>query len=135
MKRIIYIIGIVLFLGSLIKVSAMAGSGIVYILPNMVWTADYDNTAYRTTNYSYVTARNHAVWPVNGGIDTFKKIHVRVTNGYDLVISGTTVLNETDTQASNIFLYEGYLSTTLVGFEFRGNTSNEAYANVSYSGN
>ena len=57
----------------------------IYIDPNQIWSADYENIDSRTGSYSTVYARNHAVRPISG-IDTFSTIQCQVTNGYDCVI-------------------------------------------------
>lgn len=122
-----------LFISNALTRLAASGEISLYIYPNQIWTADSDNTDFRSKNYSYVYARNHAVHPILG-TDNFSKIQVRVTDGYGLRISDIYTLKESATTASSIKIYEGYLNTSLVGFQFRGNSSDEAYAIVSYDG-
>lgn len=126
------LIGVFLLVSSF---SSFAASGEVqiYIYPNQVWTGDFENTDSRTGNYSTVYARNHAVRPISG-TDNYKKIQARATTGYGLEITDTYILDEGDSSYTELKIYEGWLATRFVGFQFRGNTSNEAYAIVSYDG-
>lgn len=105
----------------------------IFINPDQLWSADYDNTDSRSGAYSTVYARNHAVRPTSG-LDFFGTIQCQVTNGYDTVISALYTLSESASDNTSIQLREGYLDCTFVGFEFRGNSSAEAYATVSYDG-
>lgn len=116
------------------SVNSLAASGVtVYIYGNQAWSADYDNTDTRSKNYSYVTAQNHSVRPTSGS-DWYSKIQARATNGYGLEITDTIILNESAASASNMDIWEGFLNCDMVGFQFRGNTSNDAIAIVSYDG-
>lgn len=105
----------------------------VYIPSDYVWTADFDNTDSRSGAYNTVYARCTALSPTSGS-GFYSMIKVRVTNGYDFIISDTHTLNKLYPTQTTIALYEGYYSTDKVGFEFRGNTSNDAYATVNYDG-
>lgn len=107
---------------------------VIYIYANKAWDeADYHLTT-RTMKYSDVYARNHAVYPTTGGFDTFSSIWVRVEDGYGMVISNETQLLESATADTSIPINEGYLDKSMIGFAFRGNSNNEAYADVSYDG-
>jgi hypothetical protein len=104
----------------------------IYLPPNQAWTTA--GSGNRSGNFSFVIARTHAVYPV-GGADHFTKCQCKITN-----TSGTTIckssyytLYETSGSYTHIPIKEGYLNTTTVKFKFRGNTSDDAYANVSYS--
>lgn len=130
---VINVLSLALMLSSSIVCFAAVGEKNIYIDPNQIWSADYDNTDSRSGNYSTVYARNHAVRPVSG-IDTFSTIQCQVTNGYDYKISDIISLKESNSDYTSISLKEGYLSCTFVGFEFRGNSNAEAYAIVSYDG-
>lgn len=130
---VINVSALALMLSSTIVCFAAVGETSIYIDSNQIWSADYDNTDSRSGNYSTVYARNHAVRPVSG-IDTFSTIQCQVTNGYDTKISDIVSLKESNSGNTTISIKEGYLSCTLVGFEFRGNTSSDAYAIVSYDG-
>lgn len=114
------------------SINTLAASDVqIYIYPNQVWNHDYDYTDKRSGSYSYVTAQNHSVRPVSG-VDLFTKIQARATNSYGLEITDTVILNEGTASASKLYIREGYLNWDTVGFQFRGNTSSEAYAIVSY---
>ncbi len=106
----------------------------IYILPNQVWSGDYEHTDSHDPKNEYVYARNHTVYPESGK-DNFSRIQVQVTNGFDLLISDVVILNEADSDMTSIRLYDRWSDTTFVGFEFRGNSDKEAYAIVSYDGN
>jgi hypothetical protein len=127
------ILSMVMTLGVGISASAEVWGKAIYIYPNYVWTADYDNLDSRTGNYSSVYARCLSLFPTSGN-ETYKKIKCRVTNSYDLIISNTYTLNKTSNSWTTIPLYEGYLSANTVGFEFCGNSVNDANATVCYSG-
>ena len=112
---------------------ASSGEVSIYIYPYQTWTSQSDNTDSRSGAYSNVYVRNHAVRPTSG-IDTFSKIQTRVTNGYGTVISDIYTLDESALSSTSITIKEGYLNSDMVGFQFRGNTTKEAYAIVSYDG-
>ncbi len=112
---------------------AASGEVSIYLYPNQVWTGDFENTDSRTGNYSTVYVRNHAVRP-ESGTDNYTKIQARATNGYGLEITDTYVIDESASSYTALKIKEGYLSVNFVGFQFRGNTSHDAYAIVSYDG-
>ena len=99
------------------------------------WSECDANKVSRTGNSAYAYARNHAVFPDNGGTDNYKKIQCRIVNDYDLQISNTTILNETSTKNTNIKIYDGYLNMKTANFEFKGNSDKNAIAIVSYGSN
>lgn len=105
----------------------------IYIYPNKVWTAGYENSDTRTGKYSYVLARNLAVYPENGGEDTFTTIHVRVEDPYGVIISeqGDISLRESSINTT-IQIQEGYLDVMTVCFSFRGNSNSSATAEIYY---
>ncbi|MCR4728924.1 MAG: hypothetical protein K5796_09815 [Lachnospiraceae bacterium] len=134
MQRIIIsVLGVILMLSMGSNAMAMTYAKSITILPNQIWSADYDNTDARTCNYSTVQARCHSVWPTSGSA-VYHKIRCQVTNGYDIVISSVYKLDKDDANWTSIPLKEGYLSASIVGFEFSGNSNNDAYAIVSYDG-
>lgn len=126
------LVGMFLAVNSIIGLAA-SGEVQIYLYPNQAWTGDFENTDSRTGNYSTVYARNHAVHP-ESGTDNYTRIQARATNGYGLEITDTYVLDESASSYTELRIREGYLSTKLVGFEFRGNTAHDAYAIVSYDG-
>ncbi len=100
---------------------------------NMVWTKIYG--AERSKDNKEVMARCNSVEPVSGWWDNFTKIRCRVVNGMKEPITEKTeyVLEEGKGYVS-MELLNGYLNTYSVSFQFRGNSSSAAIANVSYWG-
>lgn len=138
MKTIKRIISVLLSIGMLyvFSISALAAvyGRAVFILPNFAWTADSDNTDSRSGNYNNVWVRLTALSPTEGHIGYYTKIKVRVTNGFDAIISDTYTINKNDNYDTYIPLINTSNSTGMVGFEFQGNTANDAYATVNFSG-
>ena len=106
---VINVSALALMPSSSIMCFAAVGEKSIYIDPNQIWSADYENTDSRTGSYSTVYARNHAVRPISG-IDTFSTIQCQVTNGYDYVISDVIPLKESNSSNTSISIKEGYLS-------------------------
>lgn len=106
----------------------------IYIDPNQVWSDGYDTSDTRSQNYDYCTAACKSVYPVSG-LDTFSRIQVRVTDPYGLCIMQKSyeVLKE-GAGNQTLELDDNMLSCTSVRFQFRGNSSSEAYAVVDYDG-
>jgi hypothetical protein len=104
----------------------------IYLPKDQAWVTAGDAT--RSGNYSTVKARCHSVYP-DSGADFFGKIQCRVTNKNGTEISDKIyALDEGDSDYTKITIKEGYLSTSPVTFQFRGNTSAAANAVVSYTG-
>ncbi len=128
------LVGTLLLLVMLVAfaVPALAAYNQVITLPSgQTWV----NTAptSRSTNYSQVYARNHSVYPYSG-TDQYELIQCRITNTSGICISEKSyvTLSEVAANATAIDIREGYLSHTQVVFQFRGNSTNSAYAVVSY---
>lgn len=116
-----------------ICIPAMAASNKVISLPaNKTWKLA--GTETRSGDYSYVTARNHSVYP-SSGTDLFGMIQFKITNSDGTLICNSDyyTLDETATASSIIYVREGYLNTEDVRFYFRGNTNLAATAVVSYN--
>lgn len=112
-------------------VSVMAGMNEKVELPaNQVWTKSYPSP--RTGDYSRVWANCDSVYP-SSGTDHFKTIQVRILNNAGTVIMDKPYesLTEGD-DAKAIYIKEGYLGTTTVNFQFRGNNNSAATAIVDY---
>ena len=87
----------------------------------------------RSGNYSTVKARCHSVYP-DSGADFFGKIQCRVTNKNGTEISDKVyTLDEGASDYTKITIKEGYLATSPVTFQFRGNKDAAANAVVSYT--
>lgn len=99
---------------------------------NQAWMTAGSET--RTGNFSYARAGCDAVYPETGN-DNFSKIQVRLKNSNGSVISkeSYTVLTEGN-GTEKIYLKEGYMNTSSVTFQFRGNSSSSAKAIVDYNG-
>ena len=128
------LVGTLLLLAMLVAfaVPALAVSNQVIYLPSgQTWVNT--NAVTRTGNYSYASARNHSVYP-SSGTDEYELIQCCVVNSGGTRLSEKTyvTLNETDAGYTKIDLREGYLSYTTIIFRFRGNSTNSAYAVVSY---
>lgn len=104
----------------------------IYLPPNQAWMTAGSVT--RTGNFSYTKAGCDSVYPTSGS-DNFTRIQVRLKNAGGMVIStkASTVLTEGN-GTEKIYLREGYMATTPVTFQFRGNSSSAAYAIVDYFG-
>lgn len=129
------IIVVIMVLLSCLPAFAEVRNRVIYIPPNQVWTTGiYSDT--HNPDYSYVGARCHSVYPPDGGVEFYKKIHCTVENAQGVRVSDSVsvLLNETDTDYTAIELRQGYLTVTRVYFKFRGNSSVDAEAVVSYTG-
>lgn len=108
----------------------------IYIPRDQTWMTA-PNSVVNDGNYSYVGAGCNAVYPISGA-DNFTRIQVRVRNINAISITeasvGYVVLNEAD-EDQRVDLKEGYISNTPIYFQFRGNSSEPAYANVNYYAN
>lgn len=99
---------------------------------NQTWITAGDAT--RNQSFSTVSARCDSVYP-DSGADFFGKIQCQVTNNDGTIISDKVyTLDEGASDYTKITIKEGYLSTSSVNFQFRGNTSAAANAVVSYNG-
>lgn len=131
------LVGTLLLLTMLIAfaVPALAVSNQVLSLPSgQVWTSG--SSISRTGNYSYAFARNHSVYPYSG-TDQYELIQCRIVNSSGTRISEEPYvpLSETAGSYSLVYLREGYLGYKTILFQFRGNSTNAAYAVVSYYSN
>lgn len=110
-----------------------ASNKLIYLSPNQFWTSGYGEA--HDPDYIRCGARCHSVYPYSGS-DLFSNIQCKVTNTYDEVITtrSTYTLNEGASGYTSIYLMDGYLNTTTVYFHFRGNSSAQAQAIVSYTG-
>ncbi len=120
---------------ALIVIPTFAATDVqIYINPNQAWSDGYDTTDTRSKNYGYCTAACRSVYPLSGS-DNFSRIQVRVTDPYGSCIMQKTyeVLKEGGGNQT-LELDDDLLSWTSVRFQFRGNSSSEAYAVVDYDG-
>lgn len=95
---------------------------------NQQWVHKFDT---RTGSYSNVLARLYAVYPADGGKDNFRRIHVQVISGGEVIgnsvpMSNIHILNERSTSNTIIPLHEGTLHHRNVYFQFRGNSPEHA---------
>lgn len=105
----------------------------IHLAPSQYWTKAFGAT--HNTNYSLCGAMCHSVSPISGD-DNFHKIQCRVTNTYAVSIGTRDFyrLYEGATAYTEITIKEGYLNTSDIFFQFRGNSSAQATAVVSYTG-
>lgn len=105
----------------------------IHLATNQYWTKALGAT--HNTNYSLCGAMCHSVSPISGD-DNFHKIQCRVTNTYAVSIGTRDFyrLTEGATTYTEITIKEGYLNTSNIFFQFRGNSSAQATAVVSYTG-
>lgn len=131
------LVGTLLLIAMLVAfaVPALAVSNQVISLPSgQAWVNG--TTITRTGNYSYAYARNHSVYP-SSGTDQYELIQCSIVNSSGIRISEKTyvTLDETDAWYTPVYIREGYLSYKSIVFQFRGNSTNPAYAVVSYYSN
>ena len=131
MKRNYLIAVSVLLLFGLTTIRSFAMST-VYLSKDQAWTQSYSES--RSMRFSSVSSKLFSVYPEKGK-DNFKKIQVRVLDGNGSLISNSdyTVLTE-GAGWKDIELKNGYLINSTVYFQFRGNSSEAAYADVDYFG-
>ena len=105
----------------------------IHLATNQYWTKAFGAT--HDTNYSLCGAMCHSVSPISGD-DNFHKIQCRVTNTYAVSIGTRDFyrLTEGATTYTEITIKEGYLNTSNIFFQFRGNSPEQAVAVVSYTG-
>lgn len=134
MRRVKSIVMMTLAVCLLLSMHVFATRETLSLPKNQVWVSC---GTVRSGNYSYVSARCYAVYPIDGGSDTFTRIQVQVTNSAGTVISLSSAytLYETASSSSQLSLKEGYLATKSIQVRFRGNSSAPAYADVYYYGN
>lgn len=110
-----------------------ASNQVVYLFENQVWTKGYGEA--HDPDYYRCGAMCHSVYPYSGW-DLFSNIQCKVTNTYNEVIAvkPTYTLTEGASSYTEIAIMDGELSTTTVFFHFRGNSSAQAQAIVSYTG-
>ena len=133
MKRKILVTGVITFLmmATMLMSTFAAIDKNITIPSNQAWTSG--SSEARTGNYSNVKVKCNSVYP-ESGTDNFSKIQTRITNSSGTLIMNTeyTTLTEGN-DYSYIAIKQGYLNTTTVRFQFRGNTSKSAKAVVSFS--
>ncbi|MDO5410604.1 MAG: hypothetical protein Q4F21_09155 [Lachnospiraceae bacterium] len=118
----------------LFGINVAATTKTIFLKKNQEWTIGYGATRTRTVDY--VSVRCYAVYPPEGGEDTYTRIQaiIRTPTGKDLCAS--TVLYENATKTTPLKIKEGYLNLVSVNVHFRGNNPiYTAEANVYYSGN
>lgn len=106
---------------------------LIYLPANQIWTKGYGVS--HNIAYSYAGAKCHSVYPISG-VDDFKRIQCRLSNTLDEVITYASyyVIVEGDSNYTAMRIKEGMLDTQTVFFKFRGNSSAQANAVVSYTG-
>ena len=110
-----------------------ASNQLVSLAADQIWTKGYGEA--HDPAYLHCGAGCHSVYPYSN-TDLYTKIQCKVTNTYNVTIAAapTYTLRESDTWYTPIPLMDGYLTTSTVYFHFRGNTSAQAQAIVSYVG-
>lgn len=138
MKKIFPKIVTAFFICSLILTTHVFAARSTFNLPkNQEWVYKYET---RTGSYSTVLSRLYAVYPTDGSKDNFKKIQVRISaSGGEVIGSGEYmsdlyILDERVNSNSIIPLYDGLLYNMRIYFQFRGNSSSPARADVYYNG-
>jgi len=114
-----------------IPVFASAYQQTITLPANQVWVQAGDID--RSGDFSYIRAKCHSVFP-GSGLDLFYTIQCRLVNSSGTEVSNAYSLDERDSDYTNIYIKEGYLSTSPVYVQFRGNSNAKAYATVSYYG-
>lgn len=105
----------------------------IYLAANQYWSKGYG--AAHNTNYYFCGAKCHSVAPYSG-VDLFRRVQCKVANTYGETIGDEDVytLVEGATDFTEIKIKDGKLNTPTVYFHFRGNSSEQAVAVVSYTG-
>ena len=134
MKKRMIICATALVLSCASFISAFAKSNVVVYLPvNQIWSAA--SLENRTGNYSYVQVGCDSVYPTSG-TDNFTKIQARICRNnsgtLQLLMNKSYIVLTEGAGLSKIYIKEGYLNTTTVHFQFRGNSSSAAEAVVDY---
>lgn len=130
MKKKISISIMVILLLFISCIPVFATTSNYYLPAQQIWTASGVET--RTGNYSYVQIGCDSVYPLEGA-DNFKKIQARIRNVDKAVImNGSYVVLTEGAGLTNVTIKEGYLGTSTVFFQFRGNSQEAAYAVVTY---
>lgn len=106
---------------------------IIKLPENQVWTTAGNDA--RSGYYNDVYVRCHTVYPEDG-LDVFSTIQARITNSKGTVIMDDEYVkvSESDSDGKAIPIKNGYLNLDSITFQFRGNSSLGANAEVSYSG-
>lgn len=134
MKRSIITLVVALFLVTVTCIPAFAVSGEYVPIPaNQVWTKGYGDS--HDANYNDAGALCSSVYPYSG-VDLFSSIQCRLHDTMDNVISTKdyVVLKEGNGKFTQIEIKDGFIAVPTVYFKFRGNTSSQAQAIVSYVG-
>lgn len=130
-KRIPAFLAFLMLAGCLFTTTAFAKDETILLPQSQIWAVR--SSIERTGKYSYVEAKVNSVYPVNGGIDTFTKVQVKVYTDALKTFSNTYTLSETSSSSTQIALNEGFLDEDNVKLAFRGNNADySAYANVTY---
>lgn len=134
MKKMLSIVAVLAMIFVLAIPAFAVDQQVIKIPASQTWTTA--GSCSRTTNYTYIYARCHSVYP-DSGADFFGKVQCRVRNSNATVISEKeyVVLDEGADSFTQIDLKQGYLSATSVYVQFRGNTDKAANAVVSYYSN
>lgn len=113
--------------------SVAAARATIMLPPNQNWSVGKTDT--RTGNYGYVSVGCDSVYPVSG-TDNFQYIQARILNeSGNLIMDDSYTIIKEGTGLQSIDIKQGYLNTKIVTFQFRGNTSSNAVAEVTYYAN
>lgn len=102
----------------------------IYLPEDQVWTNGQVMT--RSLKDDEVYVRCDSVYPIEGK-DNFSHIQVRLIDNYGRIMTDNSryVLTEGNGY-EKLIITNGYLTSTSVRLQFRGNTDEPAYAVVSY---
>lgn len=131
-NKIMSLVAFVFVVCTIMSTSSLAARSIVSLPANQVWVY---RTLTRSGNYSYLNVNLHDVYP-ESGFDTYTRIQVQMTNtsNVNIAVGTPTVIYE----GQGLYKYhlrEGYVSTKTIRFQFRGNSSKPALADVTYLAN
>ena len=137
-KKIVSVVSMVLLLCMVFSTNLYASEfarETITLGKNQTW--NIRQVVPRTMKYSVAYTRCYAVYPLDGGSDTFTKIKAQLrTSDKSTVISNTITLYETFTDITPITIKEGYLNSSSIRFAFSGNNPDyAANADVYYYGN
>lgn len=136
-KKIVSVVSMVLLLCMVFSTNIYVASSrreTITLLKNQIWNERSPVT--RSMASSKVYARCYAVYPTDGGGDTFTKIRVRLRDGDGYILSDIKTLYDTATENTTIIIKDGYLDRQKIYFVFSGNNPDYgAYADVYYDGN
>ena len=130
-RSIVITIAMLAFMLIIACIPAFAGDAhLVNIPTNQAWVSG--GNEYHDTGYSHAGAKNISVTPVSG-IDLFANIRCRILNS-----NGTVILNSTNgytviaegLSTSPLPIKNGYYNTSIIYFQYSGNSNAAAYAIV-----